>query len=600
MNGDAAEVMKAVVFEGGLTEVVRACYESDRYERLCRTEEMMGVVLAGTNPFLGELFQCHPNRSRWVIVDLHGQVDRLADAGLHGPERRQALLALAGFSEEDVVGEAAECRPTFFAVDAGVGEGAVVIQPFAGSSKRSLPTALLRRIVRECLRARRTVHIVTRDYPRWRRGVQMHGAETLPPGIAALPGVVWHASLSVPGTLCLIQQCAMFIGCHGALLQAAWHQRKPTLALYPEGDADWTPERVGKAAAWGAGSPGCAHQAFSAFDAGALREQLAGLNQAAPCASAAPDSAVLRNQVADQARYVLRIGDAVNAATFFAEGWVRAVNRPDLRRWEIGDGMLRLLGEDGSEKGSAKPRGAEWVGEIQGQRLEFHPAPLRRYLVCGLQRSCTNLFEHYFRTRLDAPRVTQFHDGKVYWKHGWLPAATELRDVFVIVCVRHPLHWLTACFDYFQREHGKDGTVCGKFDPQWTFEEWLERPHYQWPCPAERWNTLNAHWLQRASELGPGAVVVRAEDCQTQMVQRATMRRVLALYDPLLPDRVLDGFIGQRLTNSNRTTNAAMNPEPYLHETYLARYPEAARAKMERVLDAGLMASLGYGDTGCL
>lgn len=234
-------------------------------------------------------------------------------------------------------------------------------------------------------------------------------------------------------------------------------------------------------------------------------------------------------------------------------------------------------------------------GKLQGQELAIVPdLNRRRYLVCGLQRTCTNLFEHYFNTHLSAPRVTQFHGGQGYWKHGWLPVADQLRDLFVIVCVRHPLHWLSACYDYFLKEHGKDRSICPRYNPEWTFEEWVQKPHYQWPSPVERWNVMNEHWLRRVAELGVNAVIVRAEDCQTEWLQRSTFKRVLAQYDPLLPVQLTEGYVPNRLTNTNNQTVKGMDPTPYLHRTYLERYTPEMKDKVLQILDGRLLRKLGY------
>ncbi len=88
--------------------------------------------------------------------------------------------------------------------------------------------------------------------------------------------------------------------------------------------------------------------------------------------------------------------------------------------------------------------------------------------------------------------------------------------------------------------------------------------------------------------------MVRAEDCQTEWLQRATLSRVQVQYDPLLPPEAVETFIPNRLTNTNKQTSKPMDPAPYLHRTYLERYTPEMREKTLRILDSSLMSRLGY------
>ncbi len=494
-----------------------------------------------------------------------------------------------------------ECRPEFDVAAKDV----IVVQPSAGSNNRSLPLSILRPVVSECLRTGREVHLVTRSYPRWFEGRRMHDEETIPDDIALNPGVVWHRNLSVPATLNLVKNCGFFAGCHSSLLQAAWFEGKPVFALYPSNQVDWQPEKLGSGYSFGAAFPQTRHQSFEKFDAAELRSHLIGsgmhmavkgsgvLHRAG--ATGALAQSAQRRHALGHARFTGRLGKKEMDLTLYPGGWARVEAIPAVRRWETTQTTLRLLLADGSYGVELAETEKGLAGIFEGQELTIAPdLRQRRYLVCGLQRTCTNLIQHYFNNYVGAPRVTLFHGGQAYWKHGWLPTAEHLRDIFVIVCMRHPLHWLVACYDYFVKEAGKDRSICPNFRATWTFEEWLENKHYAWPTPAERWNVMNGHWLERAGELGINAVVVRAEDCQTEWMQRVTFSRVLAQYDPLLSSQLTEGVVPNRLTNTNQQTAKPMDPTAYLHHTYLERYTAEMKTKALRILDKKLMAKLGY------
>jgi hypothetical protein len=606
--------MQAVIFSAGLGDVIRSFYQTDRYARVCETSERLGVILATHNPCVHECFLHHPNRERLHIVELPGQYDRLRGNGFKGIELQHALIESAGFAPSEVISNPRDYRPLFYAADdTGAADG-IVIQPFAGGRSRNLPPRVLRQLVSACLETGRNVHLVTRSYLRFCDGRQIHDEECIPEDLLVHPALIWHRNLSVPATLNLIKNCAYFAGCHSSLLQAAWFEGKPVFALYPDGQTDWSAEKIGSSYSFGAGFSNTRHLPFSQFDPKSLRTHLretgmgegkqsiptvfgwhSQVNADAPPGARIAAANSLWRQLAEQMRFRAKFGDQEVPLILFPDGWTCLQGFSNLRRWETTHSAIRLLLDDGSIGAELAWRGTGFTGEYAGQSLHVTAETRRRrYLVCGLQRTCTNLIQYFFNNRLEAPRVTQFQGGQIYWKHGWLPMAEHLRDIFVIVCVRHPLHWMAACYDYFINEFGKDESICPIFNPTWTFNEWLMKPHYNWPSPAERWNVMNRHWLCRVDELGLNATFVRAEDCQTEWLQRTTFSRVLAQYDPLLPSHLTEGFVPNRLTNTNQPSTNAMDPASYLHHTFLGRYTPESKDKVLNILDTNLMQKLGY------
>jgi hypothetical protein len=398
---------------------------------------------------------------------------------------------------------------------------------------------------------------------------------------------------------------------NSSLLQAAWFERKPVFVLYPDGHSEWQPDKIGQSYTFGAGFPGTKHQSFSQFDPSVLRDhlmacglqppaKLGGLllklhGEPATATSEMVKTAVQSKQAFPYPRFRGQLENREVRLTLYPGGCAYLTGTPSVRRWELCQDKLHLLMADGASSAVLSETEEGLTGILEDQLLTITPdLRKQRYLVCGLQRTCTNLIQHYFENQLGAQRVTQFHGGQGYWKHGWLPTASHLRDIFVMVCVRHPLHWLTACYDYFIREFGKDRSICPHFSNDWTFDQWLGERHYAWPTPVERWNVMNGHWLQRVAELGINAVVIRAEDCQTDCLQRTTFSRLQGQYDPLIPPQIAPRFVANRLTNTNQQSTKAMDPTPYLHRTYLERYSPDTMEKTLEMLDKGLMIRLGY------
>lgn len=270
--------MKAVFFAAGLGDFIRVCYQTNSYTLLSETQEMVTVVLALHNPYAAECFYNHPHRSFLRVIDLPGQYELQRGLGLRGEELHHALMRIAGVDPKQIASQKIPSKPVFHAEDEVEFRGHVVIQPFASTPDRAIPEQMLTEIVMECANTGRQLHIATRSYSKQNeKGRLIHGPEELPPRIARHPAVVWHRNLSVPATINLVKNCALFVGSHSAMLQAAWHEGRTVHALYPKGHVDWTAERLGKGYTFGANFDSTVHQNFKDFSIERLRAQLAAL-----------------------------------------------------------------------------------------------------------------------------------------------------------------------------------------------------------------------------------------------------------------------------------------------------------------------------------
>ena len=303
--------------------------------------------------------------------------------------------------------------------------------------------------------------------------------------------------------------------------------------------------------------------------------------------------ASLEKAVHRQRRFLVTDAAAQNREiVLLADGAVGPGSHPERRSWAVSGGRLVLFGINGlSARLVPLPEGGFTSDD---GTVKWSPDRRKRsYVVHGLQRTCTNLIQYYFDNELQAQRETMFF-GVPYWKHSWLPAAANLKNVFVMICVRHPLDWMVACYEYFKEHAGADQTVCANFSPEWTFQDFLFRQHYIWPSPAERWNSLNHHWLSLCQELGPGATIVRAESFQSLALQNQTLQALTSAYDPYLSLPKDPAVVSRRMTNICTVTDEPMNSSKYWEQHYLARYQPKDLNALKGILNAPLMQRLGY------
>lgn len=250
--------MRVAAFSGGLGDVILACHQTSIYERLEELSELCWIVAGSTNPFIFELFRWHPKRHLMAFADLSHKFQEFRAAGLgrHAAMRKAADFAGFGpFWHAGLRGNADPLR--YHCVDAVLSEGHIVVQPFAGNRDRNFPEVLLCRLMEALGRIDRRVYIVTRDYIR-----QSHDGKKIVHDLEAepknLPDNVMHLrSLSVPATLKLVQDCALFIGGDSALTHAAWCDNKATLYMTRK-----PVPKIGQSYEWGTAKSNCCHKLF--------------------------------------------------------------------------------------------------------------------------------------------------------------------------------------------------------------------------------------------------------------------------------------------------------------------------------------------------
>lgn len=265
--------VRVAAFSGGLGDVILTCHQTTIYERLEDLDDFCWIVTGSTNPFTPELLRWHPKRHLMAFADLSHKFQEFRAEGLGRHAAMRQAADFAGFGPFWQANPRASAKPLrYHCVDALPFTGHVVVQPFAGHRERDFPPGLMSRLLEALGKLDRRVFIVTRDYIRQSHDGRkiVHDLEQEPP---ALPDNVKHLkSLSVPATLKLVQDCALFIGGDSALTHAAWCEDKPTLYLTRK-----PVPKLGQSYEWGTSKPNCLAKTFDeSFDLDAsLEHQLA-------------------------------------------------------------------------------------------------------------------------------------------------------------------------------------------------------------------------------------------------------------------------------------------------------------------------------------
>jgi hypothetical protein len=224
-------------------------------------------------------------------------------------------------------------------------------------------------------------------------------------------------------------------------------------------------------------------------------------------------------------------------------------------------------------------------------------APL---IVCGLQRTCTNLVKRALVDACDAYQANGEHDG-CGWKHAPIDGPLIARPLDgqlqrLIVCVREPFAWMASCYRYFAANRRCDVSVCRAFRPSWSFAQFVRSEHYTWPTPVARWNDYYRVALAVVDDfraVGRPAAIVRAEDLADDEGQLSEYRRLIdELGLDLRPGNTLRA-IGRRVDNRGRITRQRWDPREYAQRATADWTPELRIWAGER-LDWTLATRLGY------
>ena len=205
----------------------------------------------------------------------------------------------------------------------------------------------------------------------------------------------------------------------------------------------------------------------------------------------------------------------------------------------------------------------------------------------GLQRTCTNvvlkgLLENFF--------VVSREDGRE-WKHGRIGQSGE--DIPIIVCCfREPLAWLVSMYRW---SFSDDRDGCPRFRKEWSFEDFMFNPHYDWPTPLDRWNAINRHyleWIQTHPERG---IAVRSEDMMSPDDARRQYVRIGEHFSLRQRGEHIHVF-RYRVDNSQQVSQTLMDFDYYKQRRYLAEYTDDARMSVARHADPWVLEQLGYTD----
>lgn len=221
-----------IEFNGGLGDVFTQMYTKKRYAGLnnLRDGDTCIVNLITTNKFARELFEYHPKKEQLIVRQFdwtpHPTAEYRQSVGLP-PSITDTLLP----SSDHVM-----FYPWGTDVDAfsQLPPKYVVLAPSAGNHIRNIPRDIMLSImdslaaqdIKMILTGRTFIHYSpTSDSLDYYRNEDLYDHPTI---------INLQDKLSVPGTAVVVQKAAGIVTCHGALNLLAWHNRIPTLLLYPK------------------------------------------------------------------------------------------------------------------------------------------------------------------------------------------------------------------------------------------------------------------------------------------------------------------------------------------------------------------------------
>ena len=225
--------MSGALYVAGLGDTIRICYESAGYKHISETITPVPVIVASHNSFTMEIFRYHRNARNFILYDLAHKYEEFLASGLRGADINKAICEFAGVSHDSLArGPSNGHVPVFDAPDNLDSTGHIVFQPFAGNMNyRTLPQALVGKVVNVLRRLPCRVYIVTRSYIRGAKNKPTHDVEDARCFAGGNITVLEH--LSVPASLNLIKTCRTYVGSWSSLHQAAWCENKPVAVFYP-------------------------------------------------------------------------------------------------------------------------------------------------------------------------------------------------------------------------------------------------------------------------------------------------------------------------------------------------------------------------------
>jgi hypothetical protein len=179
------------------------------------------------------------------------------------------------------------------------------------------------------------------------------------------------------------------------------------------------------------------------------------------------------------------------------------------------------------------------------------------------------------------------------WKHG--PIGQAAADGLCIVCCfRNPWAWLVSMYRW---SFANDRDGCPHFKPTWSFREFLQRPHYAFAQPLDRWNTLNRHYLQWLADHPRQGIAVRSEDLLGPELAMQQYERIGTHFgwQRVDPSRF---HVFQRRVNNLQGLDAPMDFAYYTERRYLHDYDQASLQALTQTVDPWVIDRLEYASWG--
>lgn len=218
----------------------------------------------------------------------------------------------------------------------------------------------------------------------------------------------------------------------------------------------------------------------------------------------------------------------------------------------------------------------------------------KAFKLYGLQRTCTNLTKRLLTRNLDIASAEKGNP----WKHGTVgdfPKEHKGSPLHLVICYKDPYAWLYSMYKFAASNKDPiDTTKDAKFKLGWTFSEFLRAPHYEFDNPIDRWNKMNAYWMDVQDKNPELVFSVFSEDLQTVKGQQAMIKAfrshacVNLLTNPLYTET-------RSVTPGASTLRQKHDASFYHSSKYLIHYSEDDLEWVNENLEkSATMKNLGY------
>ena len=220
-----------IEFGGGLGDIINQMFRTTNYRYFETITERTMALLICHNPYATEIFKYHPKKDLIEVRLEPWSHPREAETKIRKPLCSEGYFRRKPLMRQNVgikIYSSLEDKKLLESIEGKY----AVIQPYAGTRERDVPAGIIN-TTSKYLADKYNLKsvIIGRSYIRERAN---HSEEI---------GAIFDSNenvinmidtLTVPGTIEAVSNCALFFGSHSSMNIAAWHYKKPCVVLYDE------------------------------------------------------------------------------------------------------------------------------------------------------------------------------------------------------------------------------------------------------------------------------------------------------------------------------------------------------------------------------